>query len=150
MTDGCIFCDVVAGRRDDEIVYSDDLVIGFLDNLRQPNPGHVLVIPKAHAENIWTIDEGVGNSLFRAAKLVSQALKDTLGCDGITMWVSNGPGAAQEVLHFHLHVFPRKTGDGFFQIYPELPLPVPPRGELAEIADPIRRRVKALAEVPRG
>ena len=119
MSNACIFCEVVADRRDDEIVYSDDRVLAFLDNLRQPSPGHVLVIPKDHTENIWTIDTSLGNNILRTAKLVSQAIKDTLSCDGIILWVSNGPGAGQEVMHFHLHVFPRHSGDRFFQILKE-------------------------------
>ena len=142
LSDGCIFCDVVAGRRKDEIVYEDAAVLAFLDRLRQPSPGHVLVIPKEHTESIWTIDPRLGTSLLRAAQVVAKALRDALGYDGVTLWVSNGPGAGQEVFHFHLHVFPRRRGDGFFHVYPEFPPPVPGAEKLAELAELIRSKVR--------
>ena len=45
------------------------------------------------------------------AKKIASAIQETLGPDGINLVQCNGPGAAQSVLHFHMHVLPRREGD---------------------------------------
>lgn len=114
IVDVCVFCAIVAGTRPAHLVHQTPTVIAFLDQFRQPaDTAHVLVIPRAHVENIYGINEALGSDLFAAHVLVARAIKRAFNPDGITTWSSNEPGANQEVPHFHLHVFPRRVGVPF-------------------------------------
>jgi len=46
------------------------------------------------------------------AKLVAQAVSEVINPDGINLHQANGAGSVQSVFHFHLHVAPRRFGDG--------------------------------------
>jgi histidine triad (HIT) family protein len=93
------------------VIYEMPTVVAFLDSFRQPqDPAHVLVIPRAHVENIYGVDDALGADLFAAHARVARAVKRAFAPDGISTWSSNEPGAGQEVMHFHLHVFPRRVG----------------------------------------
>ena len=54
-----------------------------------------------------------GKSLdISVANVVANAMKEALGCDGINLLQNNGPAAGQTVFHLHIHIIPRKSGDG--------------------------------------
>ena len=111
MGDGCAFCEIVAGTRAAHVVYEDARVVAFMDGYRQPrDAAHVLVIPKAHIENLYGIGDELGAALFAAHARVARAVKREFAPDGITTWASNEPAAGQEVMQYHVHVFPRRTG----------------------------------------
>lgn len=92
--------------------------MAFLD-LRQAHPGHVLVVPRTHAETILDITAADAADVMQLATRVARALQAVLRPDGMNVWQSNGEAGGQEVPHFHLHVHPRATADGLFQVYPE-------------------------------
>ena len=140
----CLFCDVVARRYPAEFVLETPVVVAFMDQLRQPEDvGHVLVIPRAHVENIYGVDDALGAALFNAHARIARAVKRALAPDGITTWSSNERGAGQEIPHFHLHVFPRRTGSPFpiARRVPEMHLPA---SVLAPAAARIREALTAL------
>lgn len=137
----CIFCDIIAGRREASVCYEDDENIAFMD-LRQPTSGHSCVIPKRHVRDIFDLDRETGTSLLRAVQRVASATRAGLQSDGVTVWQSNIP-PFQEVLHIHFHVMARFKGDSIFRVYPGgLPAPVP-REELDRQAALIRGAVPA-------
>lgn len=110
----CVFCDIVHGRRSAHVAYGTTAVLAFLDQFRQPrDAAHVLVIPRAHVESIYGIDDELGAELFSAHVLIARAVKRAFGPDGVTTWSSNERGADQEVPHYHLHVYPRWVGVRF-------------------------------------
>lgn len=109
--DDCIFCKIVKGDIPAYKIYEDDFVMVFLD-IKPFTKGHSLVIPKAHFENIFDIDETILEKISVVAKKVSQKAKDALQADGIRLSQSNGKTAGQEVMHFHLHIIPRYSDDG--------------------------------------
>ncbi len=113
--DDCIFCKIVRGEIPSIKVYEDDQVFAFED-INPITPGHTLVIPRNHAENIWEIDENDLIAVQRASKKIAVAIKKALGADGIACMQLNGRAAHQEVMHYHLHLVPRKA-DG-----PPLPI----------------------------
>jgi histidine triad (HIT) family protein len=78
--------------------------------------------------------------VLRTASAVARAVRDAFESDGMSLWQSNGPGAFQEVPHFHLHVMPRWSGDGLLRIYPHRVAELGP-DELADQAEVIRRRL---------
>jgi len=109
----CIFCDIINRKAAGSIVYEDELVIAFHDAFPL-NPGHILVVPKVHAKDIAEIDE---KSLWRMSSVAQDLAKSLLGvaslaCTGVNLLMANGSSAGQEVMHAHLHVIPRRDGDG--------------------------------------
>lgn len=131
MTD-CVFCAIVAGRVPASLVYADDEVLAFLD-IRPINPGHTLVIPRAHATDLAELDPRVGGRVFQVAQRIVAAVRASdLPCDGVNLFLADGAAAGQEVFHSHLHVVPRRRGDGF-RLAVDWP-PAPDRPELDRIA----------------
>jgi histidine triad (HIT) family protein len=106
----CIFCKIVAGEIPSFKIHEDDDTLAFMD-INPANEGHALVIPKEHAEDLHAIsDEAVSRTVI-AAKKIAAAVEKTLTPGGINLVQCNGPAAAQSVLHFHMHVLPRREGD---------------------------------------
>jgi histidine triad (HIT) family protein len=107
----CIVCKIVAGTVPAFKVFENSAALAFMD-INPLSEGHLLVIPKAHAANLWDIDDASLRETVTVARLVALALKSALGLDSLNMVQANGPGALQSVDHFHLHLIPRKVGDG--------------------------------------
>ena len=107
----CVFCKIISEEFDSAKIYEDDNVFAFLD-IKPVTKGHVLIIPKRHAQDIFDIPKTDLQSIIAAAKKISQKIKDVLGADGIRLSQSNGEHAGQVVFHYHLHVIPRYKDDG--------------------------------------
>src|SRR5881397_4408820 len=76
LTDGCVFCRVVARENPADIVYEDDEVLAFKD-LYPKAPIHLLIIPKRHIESIASLeseDEAVVGHCVRVARLLAERL----------------------------------------------------------------------------
>ncbi|MGH3145603.1 MAG: histidine triad nucleotide-binding protein [Rubrobacter sp.] len=100
----CVFCKIVAGEIDAEVVHDEDGVLAFNDTNGRA-PVHVLVVPKRHVSNLEEIGElpdEVVRRLFGVASAVAQTLG--VGEGGYAVRINNGPDAGQEVFHLHLHV----------------------------------------------
>jgi histidine triad (HIT) family protein len=110
----CICCKMAAGEIPCSQVYEDEAVLAFMD-LCQPErgAGHVLIIPKEHAEDIHTLSPELLKLTFTVAGRIATAVKSALQPDGILVWQSNGKAAGQVVPHFHLHVMAQWEGDGY-------------------------------------
>ena len=106
----CIFCKIVNGTIPNFKIYEDDGTLAFMD-INPANDGHCLVIPKQHARDVLTIDEGSLASVAQSARRVARALQATLQPGGINLVQCTGPAAGQLVYHFHMHVLPRHKGD---------------------------------------
>jgi histidine triad (HIT) family protein len=111
----CIFCKIVRGEIPCFKVYEDERVLAFED-IHPISEGHTLVIPKNHAENLWEIQEEDLSAIHLASKKVAHALKIALNASGVAALQLNGKGANQVVMHYHLHLIPRISGE------PELPV----------------------------
>ena len=105
----CIFCKIIKGEIPSYKVYEDDFVYAFLD-INPLVEGHTLVIPKKHQKDIFEVDDF--SKIMSAAKLIAQKMKSSLNCQGVNIFNANGAVAQQTVFHFHLHLIPRKEGDG--------------------------------------
>lgn len=108
---GCVFCSIVRGESRRWTVDEDEATVAFLD-IGQATRGHTLVVPRAHAADIWEIGEEDAARTMRAVWRVAAILRDTLRPDGLTIVQSNGAAAWQEVFHYHVHLVPRYAGDG--------------------------------------
>ncbi|MCW5548420.1 MAG: HIT family protein [Opitutaceae bacterium] len=76
--------------------------------------GNCLIIPKAHHENLFDIEAGLGVDLLRVSKRLAVAMKTAFACEGISTRQHNEPAGDQDVWHFHMHIFPRYRGDGLY------------------------------------
>jgi len=108
--ENCIFCKIVTGEIPSHKVYEDEHVLAFLD-IRPVNPGHTLVIPKDHFENIYTTPEETWARVMLAAKKVALAVKEAVDADGINIGMNNEAPAGQVIFHSHIHVIPRIQND---------------------------------------
>ena len=115
----CTFCDLIRGAGEVSVCYEDAIAIAFMD-IQPVNPGHTLVVPKEHYESLRDTPPDVVTHLFavatRLASIVGRVTKD----EGMNMVVNSGAAAGQDVFHYHVHVIPRRAGDGF-----DIPLPFP-------------------------
>ena len=115
---GCIFCQIVEGAAPASVVYSDGMVMAFMD-IQPIVAGHVLVIPKRHATLLSDLNAGEGAACWVIAETVAKAIRGSgLQVEGINIFVADGEAAFQDVPHFHIHVIPRYTGDGFSLSFP--------------------------------
>jgi histidine triad (HIT) family protein len=115
----------MAGRAPADVVYEDDLTVAFIDP-RQHNPGHVLVVPRAHINDIRELDPRIGAALMHTLIRITRAVDLAFKNEGMTLWHSIGPAAFQEVPHMHIHVHPRRLGDGLMRVYPDAPVDADP------------------------
>jgi histidine triad (HIT) family protein len=86
-------------------------------DLRQANPGHVLVIPKQHIPTIYDLPPDIGAVVMQCVIEMSRAVKEAFQAEGLSIWQSNGECAGQEIPHVHFHVHPRKPNDGLLRVY---------------------------------
>jgi len=134
--EGCVFCDIIQGKVEASIVYQNEVVIAIMDQ-RQANPGHVLVIPKRHFPDIYTLSEEAGLAIMRSLLPLSRALKQAFKAEGLSIWQSNGVPAGQEVPHVHFHIHPRQTADGLLNVYS-----VPPRSPAREVLERYAQNIR--------
>ncbi|HEX2567394.1 MAG TPA: HIT family protein [Burkholderiales bacterium] len=130
----CVFCRIVAKQIPATVVHEDAHTLAFMD-IGQVNPGHVLVAIKAHAENIYELNDVQAAALFQAAARVARALRAAFSPEGLSVYQANGKAAGQTVFHFHVHLVPRHAGDGMDLVWP---VKNPPREQLEQNAARIR------------
>ena len=116
-TGHCIFCDLIGGAAEVSICYEDAMAIGFLD-IQPVNPGHVLVVPREHYELIEDVPKALSTHLLDVALTLVPAIQKASGAPDINVVVKSGAAAGQDVMHYHIHLIPRRAGDGF-----DIPLP---------------------------
>jgi histidine triad (HIT) family protein len=132
----CVFCEIATGRLEASVVAHDALTITFID-LRQFHPGHVLVIPRQHFNDIRDMDDASLQAVMSAVARVARAIDQVFPGDGLSIWHSAGEGANQEVPHAHFHVHPRFFKDRLLDVYPHAPK-TPSRASLDAIAGRLR------------
>ena len=130
----CIFCKIVAGEIPSFKLYEDGETLAFMD-INPVHDGHCLVIPKEHFPTVFDVAPDAFAAAARTAIKVARAVNDATKPDGLNLVQSNGPGAAQSVQHFHLHVLPRRMRDGLAINWALNP---GDRVRIAEVAERIR------------
>jgi histidine triad (HIT) family protein len=137
---GCVFCKIAGGNERSHVVFEDDTSIAFLD-ARPLFPGHTLLIPKEHIGTLADLpDESVGR-FFANVKLLSVAVERAMSAEGTFVAINNK--VSQSVPHLHVHVVPRKKGDGLRGFF----WPRTKYGseeEMAEVAERIRGTVSSF------
>jgi len=123
----CLFCKIVAGELPATIVDEDERTIAFMD-IAPATRGHALVIPRAHAPDLLSVDSEDLQAVALAAQRLAKRGQERLGAAGVNLINSCGAAAWQTVFHFHVHVIPRYHGDPL--LLPWTPAP----GDPEEIA----------------
>ncbi|MEV0680051.1 HIT family protein [Actinosynnema sp. NPDC050436] len=109
----CAFCEIAAGRAGAVIVREWPDAIAIRPRSGGVHPGHLLVLPRVHVDDVGADPAVTATVMHRAAELVAE-LPDA------NVITSKGRAATQSVWHLHVHVVPREAGD-------DLPLPWTPQ-----------------------
>ena len=106
----CIFCLLANGDIPTATLYEDDDFRVILD-LGPATKGHALLLPKAHAANLFELPDDLAQKAILVEKKAAAGLRDGLGSDGLNLVQNNGEAAGQTVFHFHMHLIPRWKDD---------------------------------------
>lgn len=112
----CLFCKIAARIESAIYVHEDELCISFMD-IHPLGSGHVLVIPKQHAQKLEELDEPVRQHLFAVCNRIVAAQRHAgFGVNGTHFLLNDGKAANQHIPHAHFHLIPRNGHDnlGFF------------------------------------
>lgn len=113
----CPVCKVVAGEPGDGFVLvteNEHALATVSRRVWAEGPGHVLVMPKEHYENLYELEDEAALDVHRLSRRIAIALKDALGCHGTSTRQHNEPAGNQDLWHLHVHVFPRYDGDDLY------------------------------------
>jgi len=130
----CVFCKIVSGEIPAEKIYENDKVLAFMD-ITPINPGHILVIPKAHHENLVDTEDGLLCEIILTVKKLAPIIVKAVGAEGYNLGVNSGAAAGQVIFHTHFHVMPRFSNDGHTH-WGKKPYK---EGEMAAVAEKIRQ-----------
>lgn len=111
MEEKCIFCEIISRAIPAATVYEDEETIAFMD-ITPVNKGHVLIVPKEHARNIFDASHETLAHLMPVAQKISRAVQKATGAEGINIHMNNESPAGQAVFHIHIHAIPRFREDG--------------------------------------
>lgn len=106
---GCVFCAIVAGKLPAVMVLERSDVCAFLDR-RPLFKGHILVVPRAHVETVADLEPAAIGPLFGAVRELALGVQRALSAEGTFIALNNV--VSQSVPHLHVHVVPRRKGDG--------------------------------------
>jgi histidine triad (HIT) family protein len=137
VTNGCKFCQIIAGEIPAHFVLETDDVVAFLDH-RPLFPGHTLVLPREHLETLLDVPADFVGPFFLEVQRVTAAVTDAMEAQGT--FVAENNVVSQSVPHLHVHVVPRRRKDclrGFF--WPRTRYASD--GQAAEVAARIRSRL---------
>lgn len=115
--DHCTFCNLIHGAGEVSVCHEDADAIAFMD-IQPVNNGHVLIVPREHYESLQEVPQELGLHLFKVTMRLTNAITQVTGCKDLNIVVSSGAEAGQDEPHFHVHLIPRRAGDGF-----DIPLP---------------------------
>ncbi|MFI9201078.1 HIT family protein [Streptomyces sp. NPDC053048] len=105
----CVFCAIAADESAGHRVFGDGTAVAFLD-ARPLFPGHVLVVPRVHAETLTDLPAGEVGPFFTRVQRITGAVERAMEATGSFVAANNR--VSQSVPHFHVHVVPRNRKDG--------------------------------------
>lgn len=115
----CIFCKIAAGELPCRKVYEDEHTLVFMDIARDVD-GHMVAIPKQHACSVLDCGAETFARLMDTVRRVSMHCVDNCGYAGVNLLNASGECVGQSVPHLHIHIIPRRPGDGV-DAWPALP-----------------------------
>lgn len=101
----CVFCDIVAGRAEQNRVWEGTDAIAITPRPNPKNDGHLLIIPRRHV-----VHAAEDPALF--GRMAAWAAYLAVGIKHFNIYTSAGEHASQTVFHLHVHLIPREENDG--------------------------------------
>lgn len=139
----CPFCLIKDGKIDSKVVYNDDLIMGVLD-INPANRGHVILFPKDHYSNSFEMNDVLIGHIYLIANKLSRVVIETVGAEGVNIFVGEGQVAGQNIPHFLIHIIPRFKDDGIDFRWNNKQIP---DSEMKEIHEKIMNGVRSFEEV---
>ena len=102
----CIFCDT----EKLDIKLENDLAFAIFDKY-PVSIGHMLVIPKRHFKNFFDALEEEILAMYDLIHKCKELLEERYNPDGYNIGINVNEAAGQTVMHLHIHIIPRHTGD---------------------------------------
>ena len=130
----CVFCKIINGEAQSEIIFENDKFFAFLDK-NPVNPGHFMIIPKRHVDYFFDLTEKEYREIFEIAKKLQEPLRKATGAKRIGLVVN---GFA--VPHAHLHLVPLHAPNDIDSCRAKKGIPL----EMKEIAKKIRKAIGEL------
>jgi histidine triad (HIT) family protein len=109
LKDDCAFCRILQGSAKSFNVLQDRWTLTFLDD-RPLFPGHCLLIPKRHIETLADLPDLLIKPIFANVRLLAKAVQEAMEAEGSLVVINNR--VSQSVPHLHVHIVPRRKGDG--------------------------------------
>ena len=103
----CVFCNLDESR----IEIENGLALSFKDLYPVTN-GHTLVIPKRKVQSFFDLTEEETAAMFELLHLQKEDLKNKdSSITGFNIGINDGEDAGQTIMHCHIHLIPRRSGD---------------------------------------
>jgi len=112
MKNNCVFCKIIKGEIPAVKIYENAKILAFLD-ISPVNPGHTLLVPKEHYENLLETPNEILAELMIYTRKIAQAVIKGVNSEGFNLALNNGQVAGQVIPHLHFHIMPRFKGDGY-------------------------------------
>ncbi len=146
----CPFCCIANGTnhhsvetKESDVVFQNSEVAIFIGSFQWPNnPGHVIIIPNKHYENIFDFPAEEAGHIQKATKLIALAMKRAYSCEGVSTSQHNEPFGGQDVWHYHVHVFPRYENDKLYESHDSLMSPI----KRANYCERLRTAIEGINE----
>jgi histidine triad (HIT) family protein len=107
----CLFCKIINNELPALVIYENEEALAVLD-IHPRAPGHSMVLPKMHVENILQLPDEKIAGVFKGVKAVTALLEQSLGPEGFTIGINHGRVSGQAIEHLHIHIIPRWSNDG--------------------------------------
>jgi len=104
-----VFAKIIRGEIPAAKVYEDETTLAFMDVMPQA-PGHTLVIPKAAAQDLFSLSDDAARATMDTVRRLAPAIRDGMQADGLRIFQLNGEAAGQTVFHYHVHLLPCYRG----------------------------------------
>jgi histidine triad (HIT) family protein len=101
-----IFAKILHGEIPCVKVYEDSKTLAFMDVMPESD-GHVLVVPKESAQDIFDLSADGLTAMMLTTQKVAKAVDKALQPDGIQLKQYNRAPAGQSIFHVHFHIVPR-------------------------------------------
>ena len=108
----CVFCKIIKKELESKKIFESENILSILDISQKPK-GHILLIPKKHYENFFCTPKKIIKEIFNATKIIGKILLK-IGIKGINIIINNGKIAGQTIMHFHVHLIPKKISNKNF------------------------------------
>ncbi|BCS92886.1 hypothetical protein L3N51_00775 [Metallosphaera sp. J1] len=101
----CLFCSIISGVEHGYFVYRDDEISAILDKYPSA-PGHTLVMPNRHYNDLLVTDPALLTPIIKKTVLIARAIKEVLNASGVRILTNIGRSSGQVIFHTHIHIIP--------------------------------------------